>query len=45
MISSLSECGRVGMTAVGDTPDDAMAIYQRAEQTLLAEAARRAPRG
>ncbi|HEY5848301.1 MAG TPA: peptide ligase PGM1-related protein, partial [Microlunatus sp.] len=39
MISSLSECGRVGMTAVGDTPDDAMRLYQRAEQTLLAEAA------
>jgi hypothetical protein len=38
MISSLSECGRVGMTAVGDTPDQAMAVYDRAQRTLLAEA-------
>jgi PGM1 C-terminal domain len=38
MISSLSECGRVGMTAVGDTPEQAMALYDRAERILLAEA-------
>jgi len=38
MISSLSECGRVGMTAVGDTPEQAMAIYDRAQRILLAEA-------
>ena len=30
MISSLSECGRVGMTAVGDSPEQAMALYDRA---------------
>jgi PGM1 C-terminal domain len=39
MISSLSECGRVGMTAVGDTPDQAMAVYHRAQRILLTEAA------
>jgi hypothetical protein len=39
MISSLSGCGRVGMTAVGDTPEQAMAIYDRAERILLEEAA------
>ncbi|WP_193046425.1 peptide ligase PGM1-related protein [Mycolicibacterium baixiangningiae] len=39
MISSLSGCGRVGMTAVGDTATDAMALYQRAQHTLLQEAA------
>ena len=39
MISSLSECGRVGMTAVGDAPDHAMALYDQARERLLAEAA------
>jgi hypothetical protein len=39
MISSLSECGRVGMTAVGDSPDHAMALYDQARERLLAEAA------
>jgi hypothetical protein len=39
MISSISECGRVGMTAVGDTPDQAMEVYDRAHRILLAEAA------
>jgi hypothetical protein len=38
MISSLSECGRVGMTAVGDTAEQAMAIYERAQRVLLDEA-------
>ena len=37
MISCLSESGRVGMTAVGDTPAQAMSIYERAQRTLLAE--------
>jgi hypothetical protein len=39
MISSLSEHGRVGLTAVGDTPEDADATYRRAERILLDEAA------
>ncbi|MEI6361814.1 MAG: peptide ligase PGM1-related protein [Actinomycetes bacterium] len=38
MISCLTELGRVGLTAVGDTPDQADSIYRRAEQVLLDEA-------
>jgi hypothetical protein len=38
MISSLSEHGRVGLTAVGDTPAQADATYRRAERILLDEA-------
>jgi hypothetical protein len=39
MISSLTEHGRIGLTAVGQSPNDAMRIYQDAQQVLLAEAA------
>lgn len=39
MISCLTECGRVGLTAVGDTPGDAWRIYQEAQSVVLAEAA------
>jgi pheganomycin biosynthesis PGM1-like protein len=38
MISCLTEHGRVGLTAVGDSPAHADAIYRRAEQILLDEA-------
>lgn len=38
MISCLTELGRVGLTAVGDTPEQAMDLYRRAEDVLLAEA-------
>lgn len=38
MISCLTEHGRVGLTAVGDTPADADAFYQKAERILLTEA-------
>ena len=38
MISCLTEHGRVGLTAVGDTPDQADAIYRRAERILFDEA-------
>ncbi|WP_036436449.1 peptide ligase PGM1-related protein [Mycobacterium sp. URHB0044] len=38
MISCLTECGRVGLTAVGDTPEDAERIYQEAQAVLLREA-------
>jgi hypothetical protein len=37
MISSLTEHGRVGLTAVGDSADEANATYERAEQILRAE--------
>jgi PGM1 C-terminal domain len=38
MISCLTECGRVGLTAVGDTPEDAWRIYEEAQAALLREA-------
>ena len=38
MISSITECGRVGMTAIGDTPDSAQDVFDRAESALLTEA-------
>jgi hypothetical protein len=38
MISCLSEHGRVGLTAVGDTPAQADATYRRDERILLEEA-------
>ncbi len=38
MISCLTEFGRVGLTAVGDTPAAAKAMYQKAERILLDEA-------
>ena len=40
MISCLTEHGRVGMTAVGDTPELAWEIYQEAQAVLLREAQR-----
>jgi len=42
MISCLTECGRVGMTAVGDSRDDAWGLYQTAQRLLLEEAERAA---
>ena len=39
MISSLTEHGRIGLTAVGSSPKEAMRIYEHAEQVLFAEAA------
>ncbi|KRE42464.1 peptide ligase PGM1-related protein [Knoellia sp. Soil729] len=38
MISSVTEVGRVGMTAVGDSAQQAREVYDRAERILLAEA-------
>jgi PGM1 C-terminal domain len=38
MISCLTEHGRVGLTAVGDSPAQAESIYQRAQRVLLDEA-------
>lgn len=38
MISCLTECGRVGLTAVGDSPEDAWRICQEAQAVLLREA-------
>ena len=38
MMSALSELGRVGLTAVGDSPQQADATYRRAERILVEEA-------
>ncbi|MDO3639096.1 peptide ligase PGM1-related protein [Mycolicibacterium arseniciresistens] len=38
MISCLTECGRVGLTAVGDNPEDARRIYEEAQAVLRREA-------
>ena len=38
MISCLTECGRVGLTAVGDNPEEARRIYEEAQTVLLREA-------
>jgi hypothetical protein len=38
MLSSLTELGCVGMTAVGDSAEEAEAIFRHAERVLIAEA-------
>jgi hypothetical protein len=38
MISCLTECGRVGLTAVGDDAEEARRIYEEAQSVLLREA-------
>lgn len=40
MFSCLTEHGRVGLTAVADTPEGAWQLYQRAQAVLLGEADR-----
>lgn len=45
MISCLTECGRLGLTAVGDSADHAWAIYQEAQRVLLEEAERAGKEG
>jgi len=37
-MSALTELGRTGMTAVGDSPQQADQIYRRAERVLVDEA-------
>jgi hypothetical protein len=39
MMSALSELGRIGLTAVGDSAEAADALYEQAEAVLLREAA------
>jgi len=38
MISCLTELGRVGLTAVGDSPEEASRRYREAERILLDDA-------
>ena len=40
LLSCLTECGRVGFTAVGDTAADAWELYEEAQAVLLREAER-----
>jgi hypothetical protein len=39
MLTCVTEVGRVGVTAVGDTPEQARELFARTEEALLAEAA------
>ena len=39
MMSALPECGRTGLTAVADTPEEAQALYRRFLEVLGAETA------
>ena len=38
MLSCVTECGRLGMTAIGDSPEEAWDTYQSATEALLGEA-------
>ena len=38
MISCVTECGRLGLTAVGDTADQAWQLYEHASRVILEEA-------
>ena len=38
MLSCVTECGRLGMTAIGDSPEEAWDTYQSATEALLEEA-------
>ena len=37
MLSCVTECGRLGMTAIGDSPEEAWGVYQEATTALLEE--------
>ena len=41
MISCLTECGRVGLTAVADSPEDARQMYDEAQAVRAGEIDRR----
>lgn len=38
MLCAMGDCGRLGMTAVGDSPADAEGLFNRAEALLAGEA-------
>ena len=38
MLSALGSAGRLGLTAVGDSPEEARAIFEKAEAVLKEEA-------
>ena len=39
MLSCVTECGRLGMTAIGDSPEEVWGVYQEATTALLEEGA------
>src|SRR5581483_2567238 len=39
MMTALAECGQVGLTAVGDSPEEANELYERAGEVLDEESA------
>jgi hypothetical protein len=38
MLTCVTECGRLGVTAIGDSAEEAWRLYRQAEEVLLAEA-------
>ncbi len=38
MLTCVTECGRLGVTAIGDSAEEAWRLYREAEEVLLAEA-------
>ena len=42
MVSALAVAGRIGLTAIGDTPNEASALYRELKQTLDGLAAKAA---
>ena len=38
MLSAVGDHGRLGLTAIGDTPEQARSLYERTEAALDAEA-------
>ena len=38
MLTCVTECGRLGLTAIGDSADEAWQLYEQAQTVLLAEA-------
>ena len=42
MFSALAVAGRIGLTAIGDTPSEASALYRELKQTLDGVAAKAA---
>lgn len=45
MVSALAVAGRIGLTAIGDTPSEASALYRELKQTLDGVAAKAAGLG
>ena len=44
MVSAIAVAGRIGLTAIGDSPDEADALFQRVKSVFDAETGSPAPR-